>query len=234
MLFAALWYALFAIPFFRICPDAPKTGMSPGQALRTGLSHLRGTIQSTCRVPHLITFLVASAFFRDGLVTLFAVGGLYAAGTLHMNFSDIMIFAIAMNLAGGVGALSMAHLDDRLGSRRTIILCLVMLIVLGGILLMLTDKTAFIAVACLLGLFVGPVQAASRSLLVRLSPPENIGAYFGLYALTGKSIAFMGPFAFAAVTHLTGSQRLGMATILVFWGIGLSLIAQIRDTVAGQ
>ena len=66
----------------------------------------------------------------------------------------------------------------------------------------------------------------------RLSPPDNVGAYFGLYALTGKSVAFMGPFAFATVTGITDSQRLGMATILVFWTIGLVLIQRIRDTIA--
>ncbi|HEY8963002.1 MAG TPA: MFS transporter, partial [Alphaproteobacteria bacterium] len=171
------------------------------------------------------------ALYRDGLVTLFAVGGLYAAGTLDMQFSDIMLFAIAMNIAGGIGAIAMARMDDKLGSRRTIMICLVMLIGLGAILLLLDHKYAFIGVACLLGLFVGPVQAASRTMLVRLSPPDHVGAFFGLYALTGKSVAFMGPFAFATVTEIFNSQRLGMATILGFWAIGLFLIGRIRAKI---
>lgn len=226
--FASIWFAIFALPYFFICPDAPATGVPARTAIRQSFKHIKSTLKSAYAIPGMLRFLIAAAIYRDGLITLFAVGGLYAAGTLNMDFSDIMLFAIAMNVTGGIGALTLAKFDDKIGSRNLIIISLCALIFLGGILVSLNDKTAFILTACALGAFIGPVQAASRSMLVRLSPPSQTGAFFGLYALTGKSVAFLGPFAFAFVTATTGSQRLGIATILLFWLIGLLIILSIR------
>jgi UMF1 family MFS transporter len=221
MLLAAGWFALFAIPFFLWCPDAKPTGNSLGQSVHMGLRELKNTIRHAWRLPQLVKFLVAAAIYRDGLVTLFSIGGLYAAGTLGMSASEVIIFAIAINLAAGLGAWMFAFFDDHIGSKTTIMVSLVALVILGAAVIATDDKFVFIALACALGLFIGPVQAASRALLVRLSPPEHIGAFFGLYALTGKSVAFMGPFAFAALTHAFSSQRIGMISILGFWAVGL-------------
>lgn len=231
IVFAAVWFGVFALPLFFMCPDAKPTGKTVGWAMRHGGQGLVDTLKVAWKTPYMVRFLLAAAIYRDGLITLFAVGGLYAAGTLDMDFSDIMLFAMAMNVTGGVGALTLARFDDVFGSRRMIIMSLTGLLVFGGVLVMLDSKVWFIAVACVLGVFIGPVQAASRSLLVRLSPPDKMGAFFGLYALTGKSVAFMGPFAFAAVTAVTGSQRLGIATILLFWLVGLILILGVRDRI---
>lgn len=102
------------------------------------------------------------------------------------------------------------------------------LIVFGLAILLVEDQRLFIALALGLGIFVGPTQAASRSLMARLSPSEMETEFFGLYAFTGKAIAFAGPFAFAAVTTLFDSQRAGMATILVFWLAGGALLLAVR------
>ena len=224
MLLAAGWFAVFALPFFFMCPDAPKSGLTFNQSARVALSDLANTVRHAKQFPDLIKFLIASAIFRDGLVTLFAVGGLYAAGTLGMSASEVIIFAIAINVASGVGAISLAFLDARLGSKNIVIVSLMALIVIGSAVIMTDDKNMFILLSCGLGLFIGPVQAAARAMLVRLSPPENLGAFFGLYALTGKSVAFLGPFAFSALTTAFDSQRAGMASILGFWALGLILV----------
>lgn len=228
MLLAAGWFAIFAIPFFVLCPDAQPSGRTLGQSVRMGLAELKNTIRHAGRLPDLVRFMIASAIYRDGMVTLFSIGGLYAAGTLGMTSSEVIIFAIAINIAAGIGAWGFALFDDHIGSKTTVMISLVALIVLGTAVIATDDKAMFIGLACALGLFIGPVQAASRALLVRLSPPEHIGAFFGLYALTGKSVAFLGPFAFAALTHFTGSQRIGMVSILAFWAVGLAVIYSVR------
>ncbi|MCB1538348.1 MAG: MFS transporter [Rhodospirillales bacterium] len=228
MLLAALWFAVFATPFFVLCPDAPRSGFDWRESVSAGVRGIAATLRDAWRVPGLIRFLVGAAIYRDGLVTLFAVGGLYAAGALGMSFSQVMMFAIAMNVASGLGAITLAFWDDRVGSRRMVMLCLIAMAGLGVGIIATHDKTVFIALACLLGLFIGPVQAASRAMLVRLSPPEHLGAFFGLYAMTGKSVAFMGPFAFAALTALFHSQRAGMASIIGFWLVGLLVVYSLR------
>ena len=89
------------------------------------------------------------------------------------------------------------------------------------------------ALALLLGVFIGPSQAASRTLMARLAPPGEVAAHFGLFALSGRVTGFLGPAALAAVTAATGSQRAGMATVVVFLGVGAVLLAGVREPARG-
>ena len=75
----------------------------------------------------------------------------------------------------------------------------------------------------------GPLQAASRSLLVRLAPQDRITQYFGLFALSGKVTSFVGPLLIGLVTAITASQRAGMAVLVLFFALGLLLLLQVRD-----
>lgn len=228
MLFTGLWFAVFAIPYFLYCPDSPRTGLGLRASFSEGLTELRDMFRDAKGYPDIIRFLVASAIYRDGLATLFAVGGLYAAGTLHMSFSEVMIFAIAINIASGIGAWAFAFIDDRIGAKTTVMISLAALILFGGCVLTVTDKTLFIAFACALGLFIGPVQASSRTMLAQMAPPEKTGSFFGVYAMTGKAVSFMGPFAFALMTDAFQSQRAGMGSIIAFWTVGLIMIHFVR------
>ena len=228
-LLVGIWFAAFALPLFLFTPDRPASGQRLGTAVRQGLATLRQTIRDVRRYGQIVRFLIASALYRDGLATLFAVGGLYAACTYGMSFSEILIFAIGLNVTAGLGAALFAQVDDRIGSKPTILIAIAGLIGFGIPLLLLSDPQWFIGLALGLGLFVGPAQAASRSLLVRISPAEMVTEMFGLYALTGKSLAFLGPIAFALATDAFGSQRAGMSTILIFLAAGGLLLLGVRE-----
>ena len=80
-----------------------------------------------------------------------------------------------------------------------------------------------------LGIFVGPAQAASRTLMAHLAPEDMRTEMFGLYALSGKATAFIGPCVFGAVTAVTASPRWGMATILIFFALGGALLFTVAD-----
>ena len=75
----------------------------------------------------------------------------------------------------------------------------------------------------------GPLQAASRTLLIRLAPKDRITQYFGLFALSGKVTSFMAPLVVSIVTAVTASQKAGMAALVVFFSAGLILLAQVKD-----
>src|SRR5690606_5038752 len=135
------------------------------------------------------------------LNTLFAFGGIYAAGTYGFSFQDVLLFGITINITAGIGAIALSWMDDYLGSKLTILVSLVCLILLGFPILFLHDKTIFWVCALFLCVFVGPVQSASRSLMVRLiADKESSAEMFGLYALSGKITAFMGPWLLGFMT----------------------------------
>jgi UMF1 family MFS transporter len=132
----------------------------------------------------------------------------------------------------GIGAALFGWLDDGIGPRRTLLIALAGLFVLGAAILLAESKTAFWASALPLGLFVGPAQAAGRSFMAHAAPPEMRAEMFGLYALAGKATNFLGPAVLAGVTEAFASQRAGMASILVFFVVGGILLLFVPDPVA--
>ena len=233
-LLVALWFSLFCLPLFVFTPDQPPTGLSTRTAIRRGLRSLAQTLRGLPKHRDVLWFLVASALYRDAIITITAVGGLYAAGTFGMGFDEIIVFAIGLNVTAGLGAAAFAWVDDWLGPKRTILISLVGLMVTGAPIILVTDSTAFIVLALGLGIFFGPAQAASRSMMVRLSPPELQTEFFGLYALAGKSVAFVGPLLFGFATTVSGSQRVGLATILVFVVAGALILLRVREPSAAD
>ena len=156
---------------------------------------------------------------------LFAFGAIYAAGAFGMGFEEILLFGIALNVTGGIGAFAGGWIEERLGARTTILAALLALMAIGGGMLLVESKPAFWSLGVLLGLFFGPAQAASRSLMAQLAPPEEVTAYFGLFALSGRATGFIGPAALAVVTDVTNSQRAGMAVVILLLAVGAAILA---------
>lgn len=248
--FAALWFALFMIPFFLFVPDRAHAVQTSG-ARRPALAELWETIRGLPSHRDMLLFLVARMLYADGLSAIFAFGGIYGASVFGWGAMELGIFGIVLTLTGVFGALIGGVLDDRVGSKRVIMVSLVLLLVgafgilsvdpnhvlyvfeatpkaLGSAPFSATGEMVFLAFAMLVGLVAAPVQAASRALLARLAPPERMTQYFGLFAFSGKVTAFLAPFLVAVVTQATGSQRLGMASIAVFLIAGLLIILPVR------
>jgi UMF1 family MFS transporter len=216
-LLAGGWFLLLAWPAAIWGPNETAERQPLAQAWRDAwhLGHLR-------------LFLLARVFTIDGLTTLFAFGGIYAAAAIGLDQQGVLLFGIALNLSAGLGALAASTLEDRIGAQATAIVATLALALFGAALLLVHDHAAFWALGLALGLFVGPAQAASRSLMAAMAPADKRAAWFGLFALSGRVTGFAGPAALGAVTAATGSLRLGMATIVAFLLMGAALLARLR------
>ncbi len=245
-----LWFIIFVTPMFLFTPDYPAK-RPLREALRQGLSELRQSIKHLPRQKSLAAFLLANMIYTDGLVSLFAFGGIYAAGTFGWHTIQIGTFGIMLAIAGAFGAWFGGKLDDRLGPKRVIAGSLLLLLLsVAAILLVDKDSVLFVKVAppqagaglfssaaeraylvlgCFIGAAGGPLQAASRTLLIHLAPKDRIAQYFGLFALTGKVTSFIGPLLIGMITAVTASQKAGMAVLVVFFVAGLGLLMRVRD-----
>lgn len=228
VLLVALWYAAFALPTFVLVPEGGRGGEPLRQAVGDGLKRLWATLRGLDPRSPTARFLVAHMLYADGLTTLFTFGGIYAAGTFGMDFSEIIVFGIALNLTAGAGAAGFGWIDDRIGPKLAILAALVGLMLFGGLALAAPDKTWFWIAGMAMGTFMGPAQAASRTLMARLAPADQRAEMFGLYALSGKATNFAGPLALGWATLAFDSQRAGMATILVFLTAGFLLLLTVK------
>ena len=246
---AALWCLLLVWPLLLWTPDAPASGLPLRRAVADGIGRLRRTWADARAAPRVAGFLVANMLYQDGLVALFAFGGIYGAGVLGWGTTELGLFGIALTIAGTLGAVAGGIAEDRLGARPVILGSLGVLF--SACLLILSigrDHVLFVvrrrrprrATACSAacrnapswasGCSSAPWRGRSRPPPGRSSPgscPDGeAGRYFGLFALSGRLTSFAAPLAVATATALAGTQKAGPAVLLLFFGAGAWLFAR--------
>tara|TARA_A100001011_G_scaffold385429_1_gene459428 strand:- start:15 stop:1271 length:1257 start_codon:yes stop_codon:yes gene_type:complete len=228
-IFTALWYLVFSIPMFLRTPDTPKNNISMGQAITEGILQLKNSIKEARNYANIYRFLLARMIYNDAVILIYAFGGIYAAGTFGMDESQIIIFGIGLNVTAALGAVGFSWMDDRSGSKKTILFSLIGLIIPVTAILFVEDIFWFWIWGLMLGVFFGPVQAASRTLMGRLAPEDKRTEMFGLFAFSGKATAFIGPKLLGWVTVLFASQRIGMSVVLVLLALGFLLMLRVQE-----
>ena len=222
----AVWFILFSFPLILSLPRASKKlNNSFKKSFLLVLRDLKTIFYGNNKGK----FLLSRMIYTDGLNTLFAFGGLYAAGTFGMEFAEIIIFGIIINITAGIGALLFSYLDDILGPKKVIAVSLFFIIILGFFTLIINDKLYFYILGAMIGFFIGPVQASSRSFMTRFIDKTNKGQIFGVYALSGKITAFLGPMLLSITVYIFDSQRVGMGSIIIFLVVGLILLHRVNE-----
>ena len=227
--FTAVWYLVFSIPMFLRTPDVPNNNLPVGQAIREGILQLKNSIKEARNYANIYRFLLARMIYNDAVILIYAFGGIYAAGTFGMDESQIIIFGIGLNVTAALGAVGFSWMDDRSGSKKTILASLIGLIIPVTAILFVEDIFWFWIWGLMLGVFFGPVQAASRTLMGRLAPEDKRTEMFGLFAFSGKATAFIGPKLLGWVTVLFASQRIGMSVVLVLLILGFLLMLRVQE-----
>lgn len=249
---SALWLAVFVIPMFLFTPDSARRSVSLLGAARDGGLALVHTVKRLGHFRNALLYLIAFMLYNDGLAAIIAFGGVYAAATFGWSTVTLGIFGIILTVFAIPGAFLGGRFDDWVGSKRTVQLAILGVIVATlGIVGVSHDRVlffvpagelvadrplfgslqekVFMAFALLLGFCMGPMQAASRTLVGRLAPPSMSGEFFGLFALSGRATAWMAPLAIGIITASTGSNRLGVACVLFFLVLGFCLLWQVRE-----
>lgn len=239
-LLSAVWFLAFAIPLFLKVPELPATA-NPDSA-KVSIAESYRALWRDVRVMwaedrSTLKFLIASAFFRDGLAGVFAYGAILAVSVYEINEADIILFGVAANVIAAAGAFAAGRWDDVVGPRAVIIFSLVSMLVAGTILVFVSGPLMFWIFGLILCLFVGPAQSASRTYLTRITDPGHEGQNFGLYAMTGRAVSFMAPALFGLTIYLgnliadTDTDRWGILGIMAVLLVGLVLLLRVPADV---
>lgn len=238
--FTALWYAVFMIPF-ALWVREPRTArrrLHPGLAL----ARLGELVRSLRFRRSLAAYLASSLLYRDALNALYAFGGVYASGVLGWSILKIGIFGIVGAVTAVVASWIGGRADRRFGPKPVIVVSILTLTLVCTVIVgldrdslwgMALDPAGsapdriFFACGALIGAAGGTIQAASRTLMVRHTDPERATEAFGLYALSGKVTSFIAPALIVAATDISGSQRIGIAPLIVLFLAGLVLLGWV-------
>ena len=236
-LLVAIWFFVFSIPTFLFVRDRkPEKGMR--KHFKQSLKSLLLSFRNVRQHKKIVRFLIARLFYNDALITIFAFGGIYAAGTLRFSFNEILILGVVLNLSACIGSFLFGNLEDRIGVKNMLTITLYALL-LATILAffapqltnfdhLITPKTLFWIAGVIIGLMQGPNQSGSRSLMARLTPEEKKNEFFGFYAFSGKATAFIGPLFFGLLTSIFGTQQAGLVIIIIFFLIGIIIFKPLQ------
>ncbi|QBR83561.1 MFS transporter [Legionella israelensis] len=229
ILLVAIWVSVFSLPIFLFVKQKKSENFKVISAVKKGLKELKITLKNFPQQRDLLLFLIARLFYMDGVNSLMALGGVFAAGTFHFSVYDVIIFGIILNITAGIGAALFAWIDDWIGSKKTVLIALGCFTTMFCYLLTIKSRNLFWMAAPFIGVFVGPIQAASRTFLARLAKPEEITRMYGFYSFSEKSTSFLGPFLVGSLTAWAGSQRIGMLALLPFFIVGGGLLLRVSQ-----
>jgi MFS transporter, UMF1 family len=229
-LLAAVWYLVLAIPLFLMVRERQRRRSAPVRMyVEAGFRRVARTFQQLRTFREAAKLLLARLVYNDGLVVLFGMAAIYVGTVYGMGFDDIIVLAIVVNIAAAIGAFAFGFLNDIIGAKKTIAITLVVLTAATLLGATAPDMRTFWVAAIVIGLMVGPNQSASRAMLATFTPERKQGEFFGFFAFSGKLSSVAGPLAYGTVAAVTGSQRIAMASIMVFFIVGFALLMLVDE-----
>ena len=156
------------------------------------------------------------------------MGGIFAVGVFNLKIEELLMLSVLMNITAFIGAFVGGLANDKYGSKIIIVVSLIGLIFSSSIILFAYSKLLFFMMAAINGLFIGPIQSASRVMITTLLGYSNQGKGFGLFATSGKLTSFIGPLLVSTVTFIFDSQRIGFSAAILLLALGLLILVNIK------
>lgn len=229
-LVVAVWWGLFALPTFLLVRErkADLTGKSPNY-FRQGIRRFLNTLRRLRHYRQLLIFLLAFLFFNDGIQTVIAMAAIFGSEALKMSLEELTLCYIFIQLVAFGGALLFGYLADRLTNKQAV---QITLYVWSGCVLyalFIQHSWQFWILGGVIGLVLGGSQSASRAMIANFVPSSNSAEFFGFFATCQKASSVLGPALFGLAAQMTGSTRYAIASILIFFVVGLVLLRFVDE-----
>ena len=224
-LLVSIWFLIFSIPFLFFVITETKKKIT--KSVSSNFTDLKKLIWNR-RFSVLGKFLIARMLYADGLNAIIVMGGIFAVGVFNLEIKELLKLSVLMNITAFIGAFVGGIANDKYGSKTVIIFSLIGLIFSSIAILFTFSVNTFFFLAAINGLFIGPIQSASRVVITSMLNKNNQGKGFGLFATSGKLTSFLGPLLVSTVTFLTASQRIGFSAAIVLLIAGLIILLNIK------
>ena len=224
-----LWILLFSLPLFISFKDSNSNKSIGKINFKESFNQILITFKDLQKYKNIIWFLIARLFYMDGINAIFAVAAIYATLVFGMSTTDIIMLGIGTNIAAGIGSWIFSLIENKIGSKNIIVFSLICIFIISLIILLIDQKNTFIILAIGLSSFFGPIQSASRVYFAKSIPDEKKYEFFGFYSFSGKVTSFIGPVLFGTISYSFSSPKLGMASLLVLFAVGLLTLTKVKN-----
>ena len=228
---AGIWWLGFSIiPMLTLRNRAPAKAPAPGQStIGAAVQQLLHTLRQLRKYPQTLWFLGAYLVYNDAIQTVFAMSSQFGAEELKMSTADLTQAILMVQFVAFGGAIAFNWVAGWLGSRRTIMITLaVWMFAVVLIYFWVYSVTQFYVAAAIVALVMGGSQALSRSLFSFMIPKGQEAEYYSVYEISDKGTSWLGPLFFGAALSLTHNFRIAIVSLIVFFALGLALLAKVN------
>jgi UMF1 family MFS transporter len=227
----AIWWAVFTIPLMRRVPEPPAdtSGIGVGvNPVTAGFRRLGQTFREMRKYRQLFLFLLAFWLYNDGIGTIFKMATIYGS-EIGIGMTDLVGALLLTQFVAIPFSLAFGKLSGRLGTKRTIVMGLAWYALIAILGYFMTQAWHFWVLAFAVAMVMGGTQALSRGLFGRMAPKARSAEFFGFYDVSSKFAGILGPAVFAYVGQLTGTSRLGIVALIIFFIGGAILLSQVDE-----
>ena len=215
------WLGFSQIPFRRLPQDSKKkTGE---KLLAKGFQELKKVLRSVRGEQNIRRFLLAFLCLSAGVQTALYLAATFAEKELGFETSELILTILILQIVAIAGAILFAKVSEWKGNKFALLVILVIWILTCTFAYTITTKSQFYIVAISVGMLMGATQSLSRSTYSKLLPKgtTDTASYFSFYDVTEKMATVFGTFIFGYINYLTGSMRLSVLSLSVFFMLAL-------------
>jgi len=227
----AIWWVIFSIPLLLWVHEREE--LHEHRSVMDGIALFVDTLRKIRHDKNLVLFLMAYWLYIDGVYTIIKMAVDFGL-SLGLSMQDLIRAILVTNLIGFPAALLFGRLGLSIGAKTGLYIGLGMYFAITAAAVFITTAVEFYVLAACIGLVQGGVQSLSRSLFAHLVPADRSAAYFGFYNMLGKFSAVLGPVLIGFVALTFGSQRLGILSIILLFGLGLALLIRVNPQPSDQ
>jgi UMF1 family MFS transporter len=226
-------FLVFSLPLFFFLRDVPRRAGRTESYIRAGYRRVITTLRHVRSYKHVARFLLAFFIYNDGILTVISFASIFAQDSLKFSLQEILLLFAVVQASAIVGSLIFGSLTDKIGPKRTITISLVCWLAVVAGAYVVQSKEVFYGIGVLAGACMGGSQSASRSFMALLTPRDREAEFFGFYdGFCGKASAVIGTFIFGVLSWVSGSQRVAVISVGVFFLAGLWLLQSVEEPAA--
>ena len=213
-------------------PEAYRDRPKSLAYLALGISRTVATAKRVGRFKHLTLFLVAYMIYNDGIHTVTSMATIYGTEELRLSTTALMVTLLLVQVVAIGGALVFSRIANRIGAKHAVMCALVLWsgVVTYGY--FIHTATEFFVLGIIVGVVLGGTQALSRSFYGAMIPEQASAEFYGFYSVFSKFSSIWGPVTFGFIKQITGSARLAIISLMIFFIVGLILLGFVDETKA--
>jgi len=240
---AGFWWAGFTVFTLKHLKESgnPEQMTEKQKSMPALIAYVTISVQRTLattrkvrRFKHLLLFLVAFTIYNDGVQTVVSMAFIYGTEEIGLSTTAMMVTFLAIQIVASVGAPLFSRLARRIGTKQSVMLSLVLWSAIVTYAFFLRSAAEFFVLGICVGIVLGGTQALSRSLYGSMVPEEASAEFYGFYSVFSKFSAIWGPLAFAIIRQLTGTARLSIIALMIFFIVGFILLSFVDTEKARQ